>query len=207
MINSPHTVQGLDTHGNANTMKDAQSTQQLQQWLIAVANNRDKRAFAQLFSWFAPKILRYGVSHLNSSANAQELLQDTMTNVWKKAHYFNADKGAVTTWVYTIMRNASFDMLRKMQTQREEMLSDDIWPLVEAQTAQEGEYSDHLMQKEMKRYLSLLPDAQQQVIKGVYFQHLSQEELATQLGIPIGTVKSRLRLALSKLKQKMGGKL
>jgi RNA polymerase sigma-70 factor (ECF subfamily) len=105
------------------------------------------------------------------------------------------------------MRNASFDMLRKMQTQREEMLSDDIWPLVEAQTAEEGEYTDHLMQKEIQRYLSLLPDAQQQVIKGVYFQHLSQEELAKQLGIPVGTVKSRLRIALCKLKQKMGGKL
>lgn len=207
MIDSSQTVQGIKHHGNTNTMKSEQNTEQLLGWLIAVANQRDKKAFSQLFSWFAPKILRYGLSHLNTQANAQELLQETMSNVWKKAHYFNADKGAVTTWVYTIMRNASFDMLRKVQSNREEMLSDDIWPLVEAQAVEEGEYDDHLMQKEIKRYLSLLPDAQQQVIRGVYFQHLSQEELAKQLGVPVGTVKSRLRLALGKLKQKMGGKL
>ncbi|MCG7531392.1 sigma-70 family RNA polymerase sigma factor [Psychrobium sp. MM17-31] len=207
MIDSSQAVQGIKNHGNTNTMKQEQNTEQLLGWLIAVANERDKKAFSQLFSWFAPKILRYGVSHLNTQSNAQELLQETMSNVWKKAHYFNADKGAVTTWVYTIMRNASFDMLRKVQSNREEMLSDDIWPLVEAQAVEEGEYDDHLMQKEIRRYLSLLPDAQQQVIRGVYFQHLSQEELAKQLGVPVGTVKSRLRLALGKLKQKMGGKL
>lgn len=207
MIDSSQAVQEIKNHGNTNTMKQEQNTEQLLGWLIAVANERDKKAFSQLFSWFAPKILRYGVSHLNTQSNAQELLQETMSNVWKKAHYFNADKGAVTTWVYTIMRNASFDMLRKVQSNREEMLSDDIWPLVEAQAVEEGEYDDHLMQKEIRRYLSLLPDAQQQVIRGVYFQHLSQEELAKQLGVPVGTVKSRLRLALGKLKQKMGGKL
>lgn len=207
MIDSSQAVQGIKHHGNTNAMKQEQNTEQLLGWLIAVANERDKKAFSQLFSWFAPKILRYGISHLNTQTNAQELLQETMSNVWKKAHYFNADKGAVTTWVYAIMRNASFDMLRKVQSNREEMLSDDIWPLVEAQAVEEGEYDDHLMQKEIRRYLSLLPDAQQQVIRGVYFQHLSQEELAKQLGVPVGTIKSRLRLALGKLKQKMGGKL
>lgn len=197
----------LNHHGQAAMSKDSQEAQQLKHWLAQVANGRDKSAFSQLFKWFSPKIIRYGVAHLNTDANASELLQETMSNVWKKAHYFNADKGAVTTWVYTIMRNCCFDMLRKVQTQREELLSDDLWPMVEAQVADDGEFCDHLMQKEMKRYLDKLPDAQQQVIRGVYFNHLSQEELAQKLNIPLGTVKSRLRLALSKLKQQMGGTL
>ena len=179
-------------------------TVELTQCLISIGNDRDKVAFATVFKWFAPKIIRYGIKHLNTEQAANELLQDTMSNVWRKSHYYNADKGAPTTWVYTIMRNVSFDMLRKIRSQREELLSDDIWPLVEAELVEDIEPDDHLMQRQVHNYLTKLPDAQQQVIKGVYFEQLSQETLAKQLGIPVGTVKSRLRLALSKLKQHMG---
>ena len=179
-------------------------TVELTQCLISIGNDRDKVAFATVFKWFAPKIIRYGIKHLNTEQAANELLQETMSNVWRKSHYYNADKGAPTTWVYTIMRNMSFDMLRKIRSQREELLSDDIWPIVEAELIEDIEPDDHLMQRQVQNYLTKLPDAQQQVIKGVYFEQLSQEVLAQQLGIPVGTVKSRLRLALSKLKQHMG---
>jgi len=181
-------------------------TVELTQWIIDIGNERDKAAFANVFKWFAPKIIRYGIKHLNTEAAANELLQETMSNVWRKSHYYNVDKGAPTTWVYTIMRNLSFDMLRKIRSQREELLSDDIWPLVEANLIESADVleEDHLMQRQVHNHLAQLPDAQQQVIKGVYFEQLSQEDLAKQLGIPVGTVKSRLRLALSKLKQHMG---
>lgn len=206
MIRSTSQSDSISRHENAKTMNSQQSVE-LSLWLEQVASQRSKPAFERIFKWFAPKIIAYGISHLNSSANANELLQETMSNVWRKAHYYDANKGAATTWVYTIMRNASFDMLRKQRSQREELLSDDIWPLIEAHAVDDGEFSDHLMQAEIKRYLQTLPEAQQQVIEGVYFNHLSQEDLAQQLGVPIGTVKSRLRLALGKLKQQMGEKL
>lgn len=189
---------------NANKMNNMHQRADISSWLSDVAKERSKVAFANLFKWFAPKVISYGIAHLNSQANANELLQETMTNVWKKAHYFDESKGAATTWVYTIMRNVSFDMLRKMRSQKEELLSDDIWPIIEAQSVEEIEFSDHLMQAEIQRYLKALPAAQQQVVEGVYFQQLSQDELAKQLKIPVGTVKSRLRLALNKLKQQMG---
>lgn len=186
------------------TMNSDVPTVELTQWLILIGNERDKSAFSQVFRWFAPKIIRYGIKHLNSDAAANELLQETMSNVWRKAHYYDVDKGAPTTWIYTIMRNASFDMLRKIRSRREELLSDDIWPLVEANAVEEVELEDHLMHRKISAHLSNLPNAQQQVIKGVYFDQLSHEALSKQLGIPIGTVKSRLRLALNKLKQHIG---
>jgi RNA polymerase sigma-70 factor (ECF subfamily) len=127
-----------------------------------------------------------------------------MTNVWKKAHMYNADKGAVTTWVYTIMRNVSFDMLRKVKSNREDMLSEDIWPLVESENLDTADFEDHLLNKNLMKHVDKLPQAQKQIIKGVYFQELSQEQIAVQLGIPVGTVKSRLRTALSKLKSHLG---
>lgn len=176
----------------------------LSSWLIDIADKRDKQAFGNLFKWFSPKIMGFGRKQFNNPAMASELLQETMTNVWRKAHLYNSDKGAATTWVYTVMRNISFDMLRKIQANHEDTLSDDIWPLAEAQNSDEHVFADHLMDKQIARYLNRLPDNQKQIIQGVYFQDLSQEQLAKNLNIPLGTVKSRLRLALTKLRQHIG---
>lgn len=121
-----------------------------------------------------------------------------------KSHLFNAEKGAVTTWIYTLVRNQSFDMLRKMQTNREDNLSEDIWQQHSNERDDSAEFSDHLLDRQLVEYVEKLPEEQKNVVKGIYFQELSQEELANQLGIPLGTVKSRLRLALGKLKAHMG---
>ena len=102
------------------------------------------------------------------------------------------------------MRNASFDMLRKMKSNKEENISEDIWPLINDSEDTNNEYTDHLEDKQIKRYLDKLPIAQREVVRGVYFQDMSQEQLAQQLNIPVGTVKSRLRLALQKLRNEMG---
>ena len=99
---------------------------QLCQWLKSIADDRDKQAFTEVFSFFAPKIKRIAQGKINSEALAAEVVQDTMTNVWRKAHLFDESKGAATTWVYTIMRNVTFDLLRKMKANKEDNLSDDI---------------------------------------------------------------------------------
>jgi RNA polymerase sigma-70 factor (ECF subfamily) len=180
-------------------------TQDLSTCLVKIGNERDKVAFATLFKWFAPKIMRFGIKTFNNEASAKELLQETMTKVWKKAHTYDETKGKASTWVYTVMRNVSFDMLRKIQSNREDTISDDIWPMLDSdENSSEDAYPDHLMSRTMSDHVDQLPDNQQQVIKGVYFNELSQEQLAKQLDIPVGTVKSRLRLALAKLKQYIG---
>ena len=102
------------------------------------------------------------------------------------------------------MRNVSFDMLRKVKSNREDMLSEDIWPLVESENLDTADFEDHLLNKNLMKHVDKLPQAQKQIIKGVYFQELSQEQIAVQLGIPVGTVKSRLRTALNKLKSHLG---
>ncbi len=174
--------------------------------LRSVAAHKDKHAFTQLFQFFAPKIKQFGVSKFNSDAMANELIQETMTNVWKKAHLYQENKGAATTWVFTIMRNTSFDMLRKMKTQSEHIFSNIIWPLEDmcGATPHHHSVNDHLQDKQLLNCVDTLPPAQQEVIKGIYYHDLSQEQLAKRLNVPLGTVKSRLRLALSKLKQQLG---
>jgi RNA polymerase sigma-70 factor (ECF subfamily) len=177
---------------------------ELCQWLTAVANHRDKKAFTYLFHFFAPKIQRIAKEKVNTDAQANEVVQETMSNVWRKAHLFDGNKGAVTTWIYTIMRNVTFDMLRKVKSNKEDNLSDDIWPLVEAGNIQESDFTDHLANKKLRTVIDALPENQQQVIKAYYFMEMSQDQLAVHLNLPLGTIKSRLRLALGKLKVQLG---
>jgi RNA polymerase sigma-70 factor (ECF subfamily) len=178
---------------------------ELSHWLERVAEDQDRAAFTKLFEFFAPKIKRFGLKQFGDEAQANELVQNTMTNIWTKAHLYNQHKGAATTWVYTVMRNASFDQLRKTKHQAEQNLGDDIWPLDSAPSHTETDtLHDHLLTKQLGKYVDNLPLAQKVIVQGVYFQELSQEQLSEQLGVPIGTIKSRLRLALAKIKQQMG---
>jgi RNA polymerase sigma-70 factor (ECF subfamily) len=189
---------------NPNLVSDT-PTQALSEALVAVSVSRDRKAFAKLFDYFAPKIKRFGIKQFGSEALAMELVQDTMTSVWKKAHLYHPTKGAATTWVYTVMRNASFDTLRKMKSCKEESISDELWPMIQEPNSAYGEAFDHLEDRRIKRFIDTLPQAQKEILWGVYFQDLSQEQLADQLNIPLGTVKSRLRLALQKLRAELGG--
>jgi len=192
------------SHVRYNNMTDKIDHTQLCEWLQAVANTRCKIAFTHLFKFFAPKIQRIARSKFPNEAQAHEVVQETMTNVWRKAHLFNADKGAVTTWIYTVMRNVTFDLLRKIKNNKEDNLSDDIWPMVENAVVEDNAYQDHLENKQLLRGIEALPETQQEVVKGFYLMEMSQEQLATHLNLPLGTIKSRLRLALVKLKVQLG---
>lgn len=192
------------TNAKPSQMSERIDHPQLCLWLNAVATTRDKTAFTQLFQFFAPKIHGIARSKFPNEAQASEIVQETMSNVWRKAHLFDASKGAATTWVYTVMRNVTFDMLRKIKGNKEDNLSDDIWPIAESLSSEEETFTDHLANQQLLSVLEQLPEAQQQVVKGFYFMEMSQEQLAAHLNLPLGTIKSRLRLALAKLKVQLG---
>ena len=194
----------LSAAARSTKMADKIDHPQLCQWLKAVATQRDKVAFTQLFRFFAPKIQRIALNKFSQETQAKEVVQETMSNVWRKAHLFDENKGAATTWVYTVMRNVSFDMLRKIKGNKEDNLSDDIWPLAEGSVEDETLFADHLENKQLLTVIEKLPEVQQQVVKGFYFMEMSQEQLAVHLNLPLGTIKSRLRLALAKLKVQLG---
>lgn len=205
-----HALQKASVCFTHSVMHNNIDNKKLSQLITRVALERDKQAFTALFGFFAPKIIAISKSKFPNPDQANEVLQETMSNVWKKAHYYNADKGAPTTWIYTIMRNVTFDMLRKVQSNKEDSLSDDIWPLTEQSQLESREtsdnFEDHLGKKEIMSCLNSLPENQKMVVKGFYFLEMTQEQLAQHLDLPIGTVKSRLRLALAKLKAQLGEK-
>ncbi|WP_025674423.1 sigma-70 family RNA polymerase sigma factor [Salinivibrio socompensis] len=192
------TISRRDTRA---TMTDV-TKEELSELLAKVAENRDRIAFERLFRFFGPKIRAYGSKHLRADGQAMELVQETMLVVWRKSHLYNSDKGAATTWVFTIMRNLSFDMLRKVQSNREDNFSDDIWPILESgqQDNDTDSGAQYMMDQELLSFIDELPAVQQQVVRGVYLKQLTHQELSEQLNVPLGTVKSRLRLGLEKLR-------
>ena len=174
--------------------------------LLQVATQRSKVAYGQLFHYFAPRIRHYGLRHLRSEARAMELVQDTLLAVWQKAALYHPEKGAPTTWIYTVMRNQCFDMLRRQQVSKEDLVAEDLWPVLEYQALEDDENDpgeNDILTRQLTHYLHLLPPAQQEVVRGVYLLEQTLQEIADRLQIPLGTVKSRLRLGLSKLREQI----
>ncbi|WP_324032641.1 sigma-70 family RNA polymerase sigma factor [Shewanella avicenniae] len=189
---------------NQRTSSENQTPHQwLNTLLLQVAAERDKAAFQQIFHHVAGKIMSFGQQRLGSQGLAKDLLQETMTLVWTKAHLFDAEKGNAITWIFTVMRNQCFDMLRKVQHNREDCLGDNIWPLVDVAPAE----ADHAVTREQQSlllsHLEKLPPKQRQVVQGIYLRELTHQQLAEELKVPVGTVKSRLRLGLEKLRSCM----
>lgn len=187
-------------------MKTTQSTdvEYLAGLLATVANERSRQAFSELFRHYAPKLLAYGSRQFGNEQNASDLVQETMTNVWHKAHLFKADKGSPTTWIFTIARNIRFDLLRKNKHRRDEISADELWPVLsDPADDSDDEYSldRSVLMQQIGGYYNQLPDAQRTVIEKIYIEGKSQQEVSDSLGIPLGTVKSRTRLALRKLKE------
>ena len=169
--------------------------------LQRVAASGDRQAFAELFDHFAPLLKAFALSTpgMASNALAEELVQEVMLKVWKRASTFDASKAAASTWIYTLARNCRVDLLRRRNRLREEVDVDELWDFGTEADAPEAELHRTRSEVDVRASLSTLPAEQRQVIAKVYMEGKSHSEVAEELGLPLGTVKSRIRLALSKL--------
>jgi RNA polymerase sigma-70 factor (ECF subfamily) len=185
------------------TTKPKDCAAEMSAYLGTVASERCKVSFSKVFGYFAPRLRSYALKQMGNEALAMELVQDTMSNVWQKAHLFNSDKGSPSTWIFTIARNIRFDMLRKLQNRKEDVCSDDMWPILCEQTADTNQIplDEQITLEEVGEYFENLPIKQKAVVEAIYIDGKSQQEVADELSIPLGTVKSRTRLALQRLKE------
>ena len=184
---------------------DSDSSESL---LMAVGNWQDIAAYNKLFSRFASKIFAMGIKLTGNEQLANDLVQEAMLSVWQKAPLFDLDRGSAKSWIFTLSRNRCFDLLRKLKRQPSGVSADDIWP------QHEGEENATLDREEtallvtqiaqIEKYYVQLPEQQQAVIKQIYIFDRTHEEAAEALKIPLGTLKSRLRLGLGKLRQLIG---
>lgn len=171
------------------------------QCLQLVADNQDREAFSRLFGHFAPLIKAFAINgSALAAAHAEELVQEVMIKVWQKASAFNPHKAAASTWIYTIARNCRTDMYRRLQKFDTPLSADDIWPDSETDTE---ELFTAVQQKrdeaKVREMLQQLPHEQSLILTKVYMEGKSHSEVSEELDLPLGTVKSRVRLAMKKL--------
>ncbi len=167
--------------------------------LRQVRDHQDKVAFAALFRHFAPRVKAFLMKSGADAALAEECAQDVMATLWQKAHLFDPTRASVATWIFTIARNRRIDALRKARRPEPEDLPWGPEP--------EPDQADALeMQQETDRLgeaLAQLPEKQRALIVRAYYGDLSHSEIAAETGLPLGTIKSRIRLALDRLRHQM----
>jgi len=165
----------------------------------AIRDTEDQTAFAEVFAHFAPRVKAFLMKSGAAHDVAEECAQDVMATLWHKAHMFDPTKASVSTWIFTIARNRRIDWLRKQRRPEPEELTWGPEP--------EPEQADALaLQQETDQLgaaLAALPEKQRLLIRQAYFGELSHSEIAEQTGLPLGTIKSRIRLALERLRHNM----
>lgn len=167
--------------------------------LIRKICNRDRSAFDLFFDRYAQIIFNLCVRILKDTGEAEDVMQEIFMQIWKEAERFDAARASVKTWLFTIARSRSLDRYRSRKTVRqrfEENPVEDLSTLIGHEDA-EGE---NVLRHYVLTALNFLTGEQRQVLELSYYQGLTQEEIAEQLGEPLGTIKSRIRAALIKLR-------
>lgn len=171
--------------------------------LARVGRDEDRQAFGELFNHFAPQLKAYGLSTQGVSgvsAFADELVQETMVKVWKRAVAYDPERAGASTWIFAIARNARIDLLRRGARHTAHLDADDVWLEAEEDSSPDFHAEADRTRSAIRSAIQQLPSEQAQVLAKVYMEGKSHSEVAGELELPLGTVKSRVRLALNKMK-------
>ncbi len=161
--------------------------------------DKDRAAFATVFRHFAPRVKAFLMKSGAGEQMAEECVQEVMATLWQKAHMFDPARASVSTWIYTIARNKKIDALRRLRRPEPEDLA---WG-PEAEPDQEDVVSLQQESDKLTKAIAELPEKQKFLIEKAYFGELSHSEIADVTGLPLGTIKSRIRLALERLRHAM----
>jgi RNA polymerase sigma-70 factor (ECF subfamily) len=172
-------------------------------WLVAIAARADRAAFARLFRVYAPKVKGHLVARGAAVGVADELTQDVMLTVWRKAAQFDPGKGTVAAWLYTITRNRLFNHLRDARYPQPEPETDASADDAAARPDEQLAFAER--RARLARALHQLPPEQHAVLRDAYWRGQTLKEHADEQHLPLGTVKTRVRLALTHLRTILGG--
>jgi len=180
--------------------------------LVRIGESRDREAYKALFVHFAPRVKGLLMRKGAEPALAEELMQDTMMTVWAKAALYHPGRGSAATWIFTIARNLRIDRLRRESVRHFDDIDDMEIAEDEAGTgntivSQDDAVTARQEQAIVTRALTELPSEQADIIRLSFVDDLSQSEIANRLDLPLGTVKSRMRLAYDKLRHALEGEI
>jgi RNA polymerase sigma factor (sigma-70 family) len=186
-------------------LKPAAKDKELTFLISRVASFKDKTAFSELFKLVGPRIKGYLMKLGSSDVAAEDLLQEVMLTVWRRSETFDRSKAAVSTWLFTIARNKRIDMLRKEIRPQLDPLDPMLSPNQEASA--DDIYASNQEAIKISKAIEQLPSDQAILIKMTYYEDKSHSVIANELKMPLGTVKSRIRLASTRLRKLLEGKI
>jgi RNA polymerase sigma factor (sigma-70 family) len=169
--------------------------------ILAIGERQDRSAFGALFAHFAPRVKAYLARTGTDSATADELTQEVMLLVWRKAARFDPRQANASTWIYTIARNKRIDRFRRER--RVELDGDDPTFAPETEPLPDRQLELAEDAQSLAGAVSMLPVEQAVLLRMAFYEGKSHSMIATETGIPLGTVKSRLRLALARLRDRI----
>ena len=167
-------------------------------YLKEIGENQDRIAFSNIFKYFAPRLKSFFVKLGCSETQAEEIIQEVMIAVWTKSSTYDRSKSSVSTWIYTIAKNKRIDKIRK-EKKHSSVESDECLE-IPVPSKQEEQMLTIEVTKKIHHSLKFLPKEQADLLRLSYFYEMTHSDIAKDLSLPLGTVKSRIRLALSKMK-------
>ena len=164
---------------------------------VAATQNRD--AFGEIFHYYAPRVKAYLVKSNCPPAQAEEITQDVMSTVWRKAGLFDRSKSSVATWLFRIARNHFIDRIRRDKSDRLDPNDPTMFP--KTVEFNESEIDVYERDRRIRRCIDDLPKEQAALIRLSFFESKPHRQIADELELPLGTVKSRIRLAFTRLRK------
>ncbi len=183
------------------TLKPAAEPQNHNALLARVGKDKDRTAFVSLFEYYAPRLKSYLLKHGAPEATAEEIVQNTFVTVWEKAAGYDPAKAAASTWIFTIARNKRIDLLRREKFIEAAIDDEGLENTLVAESVEP--YADSQTVEQLNTALESLPEEQAKLLRMAFFEDKSHSAISDETKLPLGTVKSRLRLAMDKLRQKM----
>ncbi len=178
------------------------SPERLSSLLVAVGKDRDRAAFVTLFEHFAPRLKSFFMQQGTAQELVEEVVQETMVNVWRRADTFNPGKASPSTWIFAIGRNMRIDILRKERRPAPDLsdpaLAAEPEPLAHELIARRQDT------ERLRAAMADLPEDQRHVLAMAFLEDKSHGQIAEALSLPLGTVKSRIRLAMARLRSSIG---
>ncbi len=177
------------------------NSKKLSMWddlLVRVGRERDKSAFKQIFEYFAPRVKSFLLRFGTDMSLAEEIAQEAMIMVWRRAETYDPRQSGASTWIFTIARNKRIDRLRRENRPLPDMTDPALMP--EGVETGEIQVARQQQEKKIRHALKNLPEEQAKMIFSAYYEEKSHREIAEESGVALGTVKSRIRLALNRLR-------
>jgi RNA polymerase sigma-70 factor, ECF subfamily len=170
----------------------------------AIAERKDRQAFEDLFRFYAPRLKAVLIKGGAGVQEAEEVMQEAMVLVWRKSEQFDPAKASPSTWIYTIARNRRIDLLRREKRAPLDP-EDPFFQNVSAQPDGEQVYTESERAKIIREFIKTLPEEQLLLVQKAFYEEMTHQAIAAELDMPLGTVKSRLRIAMRRLREKLSG--